>query len=370
MEDKEGRKHALPFITEIEDLKKRLGLNKKTLEEIKETIKVYPFRIPEYYLTLIEKENPACPIKKQCIPDIKELTSEGEIDPLVEEKYSITPSFIKKYPGRGVFLSGTQCAMYCRFCNRKRLTGKEYDIKASHKDTFDYLEKDKTIKEIIISGGDPLMLNPEEFHYILMRIARIDHIKIVRISSRMPVVYPDGIKNKHLNSIKGLSPVFFIIHINHPKEITEGFSETVKRLRGIGAILLSHTVLLRGVNDCPHILKILFEGLVMLGIKPYYLFQLDEVKGVAHFKVSIKRGIEIMRFLRREISGIALPTYAIDITGSAGKIPVDYTYIKKRANKRLSIEDLYGNIGHYTDDGEKSVCLGCNLCGTKKHFTG
>ncbi|HOP85158.1 MAG TPA: KamA family radical SAM protein [Syntrophorhabdaceae bacterium] len=370
MKEKEGRKNALPFICDIEELKKRLSLSEKKAKEIEETARVYPFRIPEFYLNLIEKEKPACPIKKQCIPDIKELSKIGDVDPLIEEKYSITPSFIKKYPGRGVFLSGTQCAMFCRFCNRKRLIGKDHNIKESHKETFNYLEKDKTIKEVIISGGDPLTLPLDEFDYILMRLARIPHIKILRISTRMPVVYPDGIDKRLIDSIKAISPLYFIIHINHPKEITEEFSEIVKKLRNAGCILLSHTVLLRGVNDCPFILKNLFEGLIMLGVKPYYLFQVDEVKGVAHFKVGLKKGIEIMKLLRRELSGIALPTYVIDITGGAGKIPVDYSYIKKRSGKKLLIEDLYGNIGHYTDDGKRSICSGCNICGKKRNFKG
>lgn len=362
MEDKEGKKNALPFITGVEELKKRFKLNKKTIEDIEKTARVYPFRIPEFYLKLIEEENPQCPIKKQCIPDIRELSSSGEIDPLIEEKHSVTPSFIKKYPGRGVFLSGNQCAMFCRFCNRKRLIGRNYDIKASHEETFDYLKKDKAIKEVIISGGDPLMLSPEEFDFILKCLSQIDHINIIRISSRMPVVHPEGIKKGHIESMKSVSPLWFIIHINHPKEITDDFSETVNKLRGSGCILLSHTVLLRGVNDCPYILKELFEKLVVLGIKPYYLFQLDEVKGISHFKVRLKRGIEIMKRLRQELSGIAIPTYVIDVTGGAGKIPVDYRYIKKHYGRKLHIEDLRGKIGHYTDDGKKSKCMGCSVC--------
>ncbi|MCX7965252.1 MAG: KamA family radical SAM protein [Syntrophorhabdaceae bacterium] len=361
MKDKEGR-DTLPFITKIEELKKRLTLSKKKVKEIEETARVYPFRIPEFYFNLIEKDNPYCPIKKQCIPDIKELSSHGEVDPLIEEKYSITPSFIKKYSGRGVFLTGTQCAMYCRFCNRKRLIGKNHNIRASFEETFDYLKRDITIKEVIVSGGDPLMLPPEEFEFILRKFAKIDHIKIIRISSRMPVVYPEGIKQKHIKSIKNLSPIWFIVHINHPKEITEEFSKTVRNLKNAGCIILSHTVLLRGVNDCPYILRELFERLVLLGIKPYYLFQVDEVKGVSHFKVRLRKGIEIMKILRQETSGIAMPTYVIDITGAAGKIPVDYKFIKNRSGSKLFIEDLNGNIGHYRDDGKKSSCIKCSIC--------
>lgn len=370
MVDKGGIK--LPsscFITRVEELEKRLELNKKHIKEIEKTANVYPFKIPEFYLNLIERNNNACPIKKQCIPDIKELNPQGKTDPLFEEKYSVTPSFIKKYPGRGVFLSGTECAMFCRFCNRKRLLGKNHSIKSSHQETFDYLKQDRTIKEVIISGGDPLMLSPDEFNFILKQLSLIEHIKTIRISSRIPVVYPEGIKEKHIVSLKKASPLWFIVHINHPKEITNEFSFVVNKLRKAGCIMLSHTVLLRGVNDCPYILKALFEGLVLMGIKPYYLFQLDEVKGVSHFKVRLKKGIEIMKILRQEVSGIAMPTYVIDITGGAGKVPVDYKFIKKRSNRTLFIEDLKGDMGHYTDDGKKSTCIKCSRC-FKKYFNG
>ncbi|MCX8110424.1 MAG: hypothetical protein N3D15_04165, partial [Syntrophorhabdaceae bacterium] len=159
-----------------------------------------------FYLNLIDKTNPECPIKRQCIPDIKELAPKGEADPLIEGKYSITPSFIKKYPGRGVFLTGTQCAVYCRFCNRKRLIGKELDIKSSYSDTFEYLKKDASIKEVIVSGGDPMMLSSDELDRILSTIDGIDHIKTIRVSSRVPLVYPEGITRGHLNALKKINP--------------------------------------------------------------------------------------------------------------------------------------------------------------------
>lgn len=365
MRGKEGSNNTLPFIFNVLELKKHLELSNRKIKEINNTSRVYPLKIPLFYLNLIDKDNPLCPIKKQCIPDIKELSHDGDYDPLMEEKYSITPSFIKKYPGRGVFLTGAQCAMYCRFCNRKRLTGKDDEIKASHEASLRYIEKDPSIKEVIVSGGDPMMLHPEELGNMLFRLCSIEHIKLIRISSRVPLVYPEGIKKEHVDILKRIKPLWFIIHMNHPKEITKEFSENVRALRDAGCIILSHTVLLRGVNDCPIILAHLFEGLVRLGIKPYYLFQIDEVKGVLHFKVQIKKGIEIMKSLRRNISGIAMPTYVLDITGGAGKIPIDYSYIKKKEGKKTYIEDFYGKIGTYEDNGKKSMCIQCGLCNKK-----
>lgn len=362
MRDKEGKKDALPFIFHVSGLKRHLALSKRKTREITNTSRVYPLKISFFYLNLIDRTNPECPIRRQCIPDIKELSQEGEADPLIEGRYSITPSFIKKYPGRGVFLTGSQCAVYCRFCNRKRLAGKDHGIKASHGDTFEYLKKDPSITEVIVSGGDPMMLSPDELDYILSIISSIDHIKTIRISSRVPVVYPEGITEGHLNAIKKISPLWFIIHINHPREITEEFLENIRMLKETGCILMSHTVLLRGVNDCPFILAELFQRLVIMGVKPYYLFQLDEVRGAMHFKVKIQRGIEIMKALRTNISGLAIPTYAIDITKGAGKVPVDYNYIKKSSGKKIYIEDFKGYKGVYMDDGQKSVCIRCGIC--------
>lgn len=365
MRDKEGKKDTLPFIFHVSDLKGHLALSKRKIKEINDTSRVYPLKVSYFYLNLIDKTNPECPIKRQCIPDIKELSHQGEVDPLIEDRHSITPSFIKKYPGRGVFLTGAQCAVYCRFCNRKRLTGRDHDIKASHKDTFAYLKKDTSIQEVIVSGGDPMMLSPEELDHILSNLFSIDHIKTVRISSRVPLVYPEGITDGHINAIKKINPLWFIIHINHPREITDEFSEKIRILRETGCILLGHTVLLRGVNDCPLILAHLFQGLVMLGIKPYYLFQLDEVRGVMHFKVQVQRGIEIMKTLRRNISGLAMPTYTIDITGGSGKVPVDYNYIKRGSGDKIYIEDFKGRTGIYLDNGKKSICNRCGVCNKK-----
>jgi lysine 2,3-aminomutase len=225
-----------------------------------------------------------------------------------------------------------------------------------------YIERDAETKEVIISGGDPFMLSPDRLAYVLIRLSHIKKVKVLRLSTRLPVVYPDGLKESHIEAIKAVFPLWLIIHINHPKEITEGFIECTKRLRQANAILISQTVLMRGVNDCPHILLRLFEDLVGLGIKPYYLFQLDEVMGVAHFKVKIKRGIEIMRHLRRCASGLAVPHYMVDITGGAGKVPIDYRYIKGKKGNMLRLKGLLKDEDIYKDDGKDSLCLKCGLC--------
>ena len=310
----------------------------------------------------MEKDNPRCPIRRQAVPAIEELSGSGVPDPLDEKGSSMTPTFIKRYPKRGVFLVNAECAMYCRFCNRRRLVGKGWNPGEYRDETLRYLQKNDGIDEVIVSGGDPLMLPGEELERVLCGLRAIPSIKTIRVSSRVPLVHPEGLSRKHFIALKKASPVWVVVHINHPREVTDYFVDVVKRMRRSEGVIVSQTVLLRGVNDCPHILARLFESLVSCGVKPYYLFQLDEVKGAQHFKVKLGKGIEIMRHLREHSSGLAVPQYAIDITGGLGKVPLDYRYVRKRKGNNVILEGLCGRTGLYRDDGKKSECLMCGSC--------
>ena len=319
-------------------------------------------RIPLFYLQLMERDNPSCPIRQQAVPSIQEMKGSGQEDPLSEHAYSVTPALLKKHPNRGVFLVSSQCAMYCRFCNRKRLVGKGWNPEAYRKESLKYIEKDPDLREIILSGGDPFMLAPEEIGTILLQLRGMRNIRTIRISTRMPVVFPEGFTGAHLKEIKKYSPLWIVIHINHPREVSPEFLELVKKIRGTGNMLISQTVLLRNVNDCPHVLLKLFDMLVASGIKPYYLFQLDEVRGASHFKVRLEKGIEIMRTLREHASGLAMPQYALDITEGLGKVPVDYVYVKGQGRKNIDVESVSGVNGSYLNDGKKSKCMNCGIC--------
>lgn len=362
LRDAEGIPSTLPFINNAEELSRFIDVDRRLKEEIEQASQHYPFRIPGFYLDLIEKDNPFCPLRRQAIPSVEELADKGKIDPLNEKEISVTPSFIKRYPNRGVFLATSQCAMYCRFCNRRRFVGKRWDPKLFWEETFEYLEKDSKINEVIVSGGDPFMLLPDELDYLLSRLRSIRRIKVIRISTRIPVVYPEGLKLGHLTALGKNSPIWIIIHINHPKEVSPEFIEAVKKLRKMENIIISQTVLLRQVNDCPYILLKLFEKLVHCGIKPYYLFQLDEVRGAMHFKVRLEKGMEIMKILRRNASGLAVPKYVLDIPGGFGKVPVDYVYVKGKDGNKVYVENLSGHVNTYLDNGKKSKCLKCGLC--------
>jgi lysine 2,3-aminomutase len=286
----------------------------------------------------------------------------GQADPLAENSFSITPVLIKRHQNRAVFLVTSQCAMYCRFCNRKRLVGKGWAPEKYREESLQCIERDLDLREIIISGGDPFMLSSHEIGAILSRLRNMAHIETIRISTRMPVVFPAGVSEAHLKEIKEYAPLWIVIHINHPREISSEFLEVIKRIRESGNMLISQTVLLRNINDCPHVLSKLFHMLVAAGVKPYYLFQLDEVRGVSHFKVRLERGVEIMRTLRKNASGLAMPQYVLDIPGGLGKVPLDYVYVKGGNRKKVPVENPAGAVGMYLNDAKKSACMHCGIC--------
>jgi len=287
----------------------------------------------------------------------------GTDDPLGERNISVTPILLRRHRDRCVFLVSSECAMYCRFCNRRRFAGKAMDPEPYLEESFAYIEKDVHIREVILSGGDPFMLHPDKLQSILRRLRSMRKKLIIRLSTRVPVVYPEGLSAGHIKAIEEASPVWTIIHINHPREITGEFLEAIGKIRRAGGIAVSQTVLLRNINDCPHVLLELFEALVEAGVKPYYLFQLDDVQGASHFKVRLDRGREIMAFLRLNASGLSVPRYALDIPGGLGKIPVDEEHVQRlEGTTVVKLISPSGETGYYDDNGEESTCMKCGIC--------
>ena len=361
--DPEGTSDTLPFfLHSLEALSRCISFDDKTKKALEEVSGFHRVRVPLFYLNLMDRDNPSCPVRHQAVPSVLEMKENGQEDPLAENAFSITPALIKRHQNRAVFLATSQCAMYCRFCNRKRLVGRGWKPEIYREESLQRIEEDPDIREIIISGGDPFMLPSHEMSAILSRLRNMAHIETVRISTRMPVVFPAGITEAHLREIKRHAPLWIVIHINHPREISPEFLEVIKGIRESGNMLISQTVLLRNINDCPHVLSKLFHTLIAAGIKPYYLFQLDEAQGVSHFKVRLERGIEIMRILRKNASGLAMPQYALDIPGGLGKVPLDYVYVKKRNRKNVHVESPTGAAGLYFNDGKKSLCMNCGIC--------
>lgn len=306
----------------LSDKLDKLGVN---LDEIEKVQNVYPSKITDYYLSLIYEKND--PIYRQAIPKIEELTDSTNIeDPLEEEKHSPVKYLVHKYPDRCLLLVSNECAMYCRFCTRKRKVGKTDQIPMEAiGEAIKYIKAHEEIRDVIISGGDPLVRTNEELHMIICLLKLIPHVEIIRIGTRMPCVQPSRINKELVDMLQKHSPIFMNIHFNHPREITESVIKACDMLRSAGVILGSQTVLLKGVNDTPEIMKELMQKLIKHGIKPYYLYNCDTVKGADHFRTSIKNGQNIIKYINESTSGFCTPNFVID--SKIGKVPVDSDHV-------------------------------------------
>ena len=292
-------------------------------------IKEYPMRVNSYFLGLIKQPGDA--IWRQAVPDKLELNDTICVeDPLNEENLSPIPNLVHKYPDRALFLINNKCAVYCRFCTRKRKVGtKEMHISTETIDAgLDYIKKTTAIKDVLVSGGDPLLLEDNELEYILSSLRSIQHIVIIRIGSRAPCTLPMRVTEKLATMLKRFHPIYINTHFNHPVEITPESTLACNLLADAGIPLGSQTVLLKGINDDPEIIKQLMYKLLQIRVKPYYLFQADMTKGTNHFRTPVKIGLEIMKSMIGHMSGMAVPTFAVDAPGGGGKIPLLPNYVK------------------------------------------
>ena len=312
-------------ITSPMQLAERFQVDVAALEAVTD---LYPMRITPYYLGLIEQVGD--PIWKQCVPDVAELCGGGLLDPLGEENLSPVASVIHRYPDRVVFLASGSCASYCRFCTRKRKVGCN-SMNISFREQragIDYIAATPQIKDVILSGGDPLLLPDLVLGDLLQRIHAIPHVETIRIGSRIPVTLPERITDRLCVLLKKYHPIFLNTHFNHPYELTPQTAEACARLVDAGIPLGNQTVLLRGVNDDPTTMIELFRGLLKMRIKPYYLHQMDLTSGTGHFRTSVTKGLEIMHALRGPVSGMACPHYVIDLPGGKGKVPLLPEYVE------------------------------------------
>ena len=296
----------------------------------------YPVRISKYYASLIQKNND--PIWKQCMPDPQELEDyDQRPDPLNEINLSPVPGLIHRYPNRVVLLVSNRCPVYCRFCMRKRLVGNDDAPmdETGFKKALIYIAANPTICDVILSGGDPLMLSDEALHRILSGLRAISHISIVRIGTRVPVTLPERITPDLCNMLKLFHPLYINTHFNHPAEITADSSKACSALADAGIQLGNQTVLLRGVNDNEDTMRELMSGLLYIRVKPYYLHQMDLVRGTAHFRTSVETGLEIIRALRGHVSGLAVPHYVIDLPGGKGKVAILPDVMERKGNMLL-----------------------------------
>lgn len=336
-------------ITTLDGLQEHVACDSNALHDV---IANFPMRINPYFLKLIK--HPGDPIWKQAVPDLAEI-HDGvcEDDPLGEENLSPVPNLVHKYPDRVLFLVSNTCAMYCRFCTRKRKVGTD-KMRISRNTLnggYTYLRQHPEIREVLISGGDPLLLPDGEIAEILHSLRSIRSIEIIRIGTRVPSVLPMRITKKLISILKAHHPLYINTHFNHPTEITAESSKACTMLADAGIPMGCQTVLLKGINDDAQTLKELFLGLLHIRVKPYYLFQADLTKGTNHFRTTTETGLAIMRQLYGHISGMAIPTYALDGPKGKGKIPLTPQYILERGDT-LVFENFQGEVCTYPEAGE------------------
>jgi lysine 2,3-aminomutase len=308
------------------DLTRRFGIDHRPLEAVAER---YPMRVNPYYLGLIREVGD--PIWRQAVPSAEELQDKVCCDdPLDEENQSPVPNLVHRYPDRALFLVCAECAMYCRFCTRKRKVGGENMLinRQTIEAGLDYIRSQPQIRDVILSGGDPLLLSDENLDWILKALRAIPTVEIIRIGTRVPVVLPQRITPTLVKVLRRYHPLYLNTHFNHPDEITDTAAKACSRLADAGIPLGNQTVLLRGVNDDAAIMKRLMQKLLAIRVRPYYIYQADMVQGTDHFRTTVEEGLEIIRALRGHTTGMAVPAYVIDAPGGGGKIPLLPDYLQ------------------------------------------
>lgn len=350
-------------IETLEDLKKYIKLTKNEEAGIKKTLETLRMAITPYYLSLIDPKDPNDPVRKQAIPTAAEthVSDADLLDPLHEDVDSPTPGLTHRYPDRVLMLITDQCSMYCRHCTRRRFAG-QHDC-ASPKDriekAIEYIEKTPQVRDVLLSGGDALLVSDAKLEYIIKRLRAIKHVEVIRIGSRVPVVCPQRITPELVNMLKKYHPVWLNTHFNHPNEITEESTAACARLADAGIPLGNQSVLLRGVNDSVSTMKALVCGLVKIRVRPYYIYQCDLSMGLEHFRTPVSKGIEIIEGLRGHVSGFAVPTFVVDAPGGGGKIPVMPQYLISLGGGKAILRNFEGVITTYTEptDYDNSASL-------------
>ena len=320
-------------------------MDKNSLNRVAET---YPMRINPYYMSLIE--TPGDPIWNQAVPDIRELETAGTglSDPLCEEQQSPVPGLIHRYPDRAVLLVSSECAVFCRFCMRKRKVGQPFGVNVHTVEAgMAYIKQHDTLREVILSGGDPLLLEDNVLEDILVELRAIPHVRVIRIHTRVPCTLPHRVTDQLTAMLARFHPIYMNTHFNHPKEITPEAEAACHKLTRAGIPLGCQTVLLYGVNDAPGVIKQLMMRLMEIRVRPYYLHHPDPVRGTDHFRMPLSAGLAIMQDLRGSISGMCVPQYMIDLPGGGGKIPLLPEYIEKEENGMLHVRNFMGDLFQY-----------------------
>ncbi|HSN44225.1 MAG TPA: KamA family radical SAM protein [Propionibacteriaceae bacterium] len=326
------------------------GLPGVNIAEVERVHAVFPLRISQHYLSLIEE--PGDPLWLQAVPDIRELSEGGVKDPLDEDADSPVPYLTHRSPDRVLLRVSDRCAMYCRFCTRRwKIANPDPVSPQVIENAIDYIRAHHEVRDVVVSGGDPLMLSNGELEAILSALRAIPHVEIIRIGSRVPVTMPERVTSELCDMLRRYHPLYLNTHFNHPREITPESAHACALLADAGIPLGNQSVLLKGVNDDPQVMKELVQGLLRIRVRPYYLYQMDLVRGTAHFRTSVAAGLDIIRALRGHTSGLAVPHYVIDAPGGGGKIALVPNAIVSTDDDQLTLVNYQGNQYTYPSGG-------------------
>ena len=338
-------------ITTVEQLSRILPLSEAEKSDVGTCLKAFRMAITPYYASLIDPSDPNDPIRMQSVPSILETRPDANdlADPLGEMEDSPVPHLVHRYPDRVLLLVTLQCSMYCRHCTRRRVVGEE-DLPITEEalqKAVAYIREHTEIRDVLVSGGDPLTMSTARLERILSALRAIDHVEIIRIGTRVPVVMPMRITTELTDMLKQYHPLWINTHFNHPRELTPEAARACAAIVDAGIPLGNQTVLLKGINDDAETMKKLLLGLVKMRVRPYYLYQCDLSCGIGHFRTRVEVGVEIMHKLTGNISGYALPRYVIDAPGGGGKIPLQYEYVLSKDDQEVVLENFQGRVFRY-----------------------
>ncbi|MGL5278809.1 MAG: lysine 2,3-aminomutase [Cetobacterium sp.] len=363
-------------IETLEQLESLMTLTEQEKEGIKKSLETIRMGITPYYLSIMDPNDPKCPVRMQAVPSINELhkSAADQLDPLHEDGDSPVPGLTHRYPDRVLLLVTDMCSMYCRHCTRRRFAGQTDHALPMERieKAIEYIRNTPQVRDVLLSGGDPLLLSDENLEHIISKLREIPHVEIVRIGSRTPVVMPQRITPELCNMLKKYHPIWLNTHFNHSKEITPEAIKACNMLANAGVPLGNQSVLLKGVNDCVHIMKDLVHNLVKMRVRPYYIYQCDLSMGIEHFRTPVSKGIEIIEGLRGHTSGYAVPTFVVDAPGGGGKIPVMPNYIISQSPDKVVLRNFEGVITTYTQPTNYENKCECDVCEgeTKKKQVG
>lgn len=333
-----------------------LSLDAGEVSVLRDLREQFRFAVAPYYFSLIDPGDPADPIRRMIVPSSHERSGSGEMDPLAEAAHRVAPGLIHRYPDRVLFIVTSFCSSYCRFCVRKRnwVRSDAASTDAEIEEAVAYLRRHEEVRDVLVSGGDPLTLPVERLDYVLGRIRSVPHVEFLRIGSREPVMLPMRVTDELLKVLDRHSPLWINTHFNHPREITAEAAAACERLARIGIPLNNQSVLLAGVNDDLDTMRALLQGLLGIRVRPYYLYHADPVVGTAHLRTGVRKGIEILEGLRGHTTGLAVPTYVVDAPGGGGKIPLAPEYVVSAGPSQVVLRNYRGEHFVCEDTGSSS----------------